>query len=344
MLSFKNVFRGFCSLIKNKFFFLYVTFQVLMIAVSAALTVEIFTAPKALENTTTIVFCIVCLFLNAALGLSLFAEGILSPYLCITDACKPCERKQNYADELIDLLEKKRGANEKNKNYQLLQKQAQINALRQQINPHFLYNALDSARGLAYSENAKKTADMIESLAVFFRYTISGKDDLVSLFDEMRGIENYVTIQQYRFIHSVQFRYQMDLTDEQVHQTMLPRLTLQPLVENAFKHGLLYKKEDAEILIKMITTRTRLIISIIDNGCGIPLQKLCEINEQLRNGTQANSSPQKEQGTGIALQNVNSRIRIHFGNEYGLCLFSTPGLGTEVQITIPLSGVSQNNE
>ena len=180
-----------------------------------------------------------------------FLEGVARPYYRIShgEMTPDLSRRSNYTEELLILIEQENGTKERNKNYLLLQKQAQINALQQQINPHFLYNALDSVRGLAYSEGAAKTADMVETLAIFFRYTIGGKDDLVRLSDELHGIRNYLKIQQYRYMNPLQIRYQIDLTDEQTLQTMLPRLTLQPIVENSIKHGKLYLKEDAEILI-----------------------------------------------------------------------------------------------
>ena len=264
---------------------------------------------------------------------------ILRPYALIMQLQLP---RSGYSYELLSIMEERFKVKERDKSYQLLQKQAQINALQQQINPHFLYNALDSVRGLAYSENATLTAEMVEALAIFFRYTIGGKNDLVSLKDELYGIRNYLKIQQYRYAHPIRINYQIDMEDDRVLATLIPRLTLQPIVENAIKHGLLHKKEDAEILIKLTQTQSRLIICIIDNGCGISDEKLRKINEKLTQKKIENDST-IEHGSGIALQNVDCRIKLHFGDNYGLTVYSTVGIGTQVEITIPLLA-EKNNE
>ena len=118
----------------------------------------------------------------------------------------------------------------------ICQKQAEINALQSQINPHFLYNVLDSIRGQALSERSVELASMTEALATFFRYSISKKGNMVSLADEMKNVDNYLFIQRFRFGNKIEIIKKIE--DEELMNCLIPKLTLQPIVENAIYHGL----------------------------------------------------------------------------------------------------------
>jgi sensor histidine kinase YesM len=226
--------------------------------------------------------------------------------------------------------------------YTLLQKQAQLDAMQSQINPHFLYNTLDSIRGLAYTEGAVKSADMIEALSAFFRYSIGGTNDLVELQQEISSIDNYMHIQKYRFNNRYEVVKQIDPDCIDILNYRVPKLTLQPLIENAIYHGLEKKTKGGEIILRIITTQSRLIISIIDNGAGMDDATLRSLNEEFEKERIAQpEKPRLEKG-GVALVNVNARIKLLFGNNFGLTAYSTIGIGTEFQITLPLLG--KNNE
>lgn len=219
----------------------------------------------------------------------------------------------------------------------LLQKQAEIDALQSQINPHFLHNTLDSVRGLAMEEHAEKTCDMVGSLSRFLRYTISQKNDMISLDQELDSVKNYMNIQRYRFDDRFALKMSIEPEDERILQYKIPKLTLQPLIENAIYHGLDRMVSGGLIEISCTVTQSRLMIVVADNGVGLAAEDLAALNRRLQEGTDdAAQMRPSGQGSGVALNNVHARIRLMYGERYGLTLYSLPDLGTQVQISLPL--------
>lgn len=219
---------------------------------------------------------------------------------------------------------------------QLLYIQAQIDALQTQINPHFLYNTLEEIRGLALIKGENDIADMTEALALMFRYSISQDNKNVTFEQELRNLENYILIQKFRFSDKFSLRYELDKSDEHLMNYRLPKLTIQPIVENAIQHGLNAMDEGGLITIKAITTQNRLLIRITDNGVGMPADSLEQLNRKLENSAAAGSQIPSKEKTGIALINVNLRIKLNYGSQYGLFVSSTPNAGTTVEISLPL--------
>lgn len=222
-----------------------------------------------------------------------------------------------------------------------IKRQAQYLALQNQINPHFLYNTLEGIRGEAIEAGLSDIAEMTEALAKFFRYTISNMENLVSLEDELRNIKNYYTIQEYRFGDKLSMNIIYDEKDRQkTLRSRLPKLTLQPVVENAIFHGIERKVDRGEVTIKIETTPSRLIILVSDTGIGMEESRLQDIRQRL--GTTIFERADDEDQSGIAIVNVNNRIRLLFGEEYGINMYSTPNVGTDVEITVPL--ISEENQ
>ncbi|MEF9941934.1 MAG: histidine kinase [Lachnospiraceae bacterium] len=216
-------------------------------------------------------------------------------------------------------------------------KQAEYLALQNQINPHFLYNTLEGIRGETLSAGLVNVAKMTEALATFFRYTISKVDHLVTLEDEIKNIENYYIIQQYRFGERLSLSVEYSEEEEiDVLQCKLPKLTLQPIVENSIYHGIERKIGKGNLKIKIEVTKKRLIITISDDGLGMAPERLQEINNKLHNLSMDYVSENSEAKGGIAIVNVNSRIKLLFGEEYGICIYSVLNLGTDVEITLPV--------
>lgn len=218
-------------------------------------------------------------------------------------------------------------------------KQAQYLALQNQINPHFLYNTLEGIRSEALCTGMEGVAAMTEALATFFRYTISNVDHLVTLEDELSNIENYYIIQQYRFGDKLNLSIEYDEEDENlsVLNFQLPKLILQPIVENSIYHGIERKIGKGNLRIRIDYTSDRLIIRISDDGMGMSKQRLEELNNKLLTNSMDDVIEQKrEQKGGIAIINVNNRIKLLFGEEYGIYIFSTKGVGTDVEITLPI--------
>lgn len=213
----------------------------------------------------------------------------------------------------------------------LMKKQAELDALQSQINPHFLYNTLDTIRGQAEVHGLSDVGQMSLALSKLFRYSISNHNSSVFLRDELDNIENYLLIQHLRFGDKFE---KINRIDEDALDYKVPKLLIQPIVENAVHHGLEPKLERGSLVIGAYITQNRLVINIQDNGVGIPLEKLVSINEML--ASNASAIRNKENGVSIGMMNVNARIKLLFGKEYGITVFSTPGAGTNVQISLPL--------
>lgn len=214
-------------------------------------------------------------------------------------------------------------------------RQAQYLALQNQINPHFLYNTLEGIRGEALAAGMDNVAEMTEALATFFRYTISNVENLVTLEEELQNIENYCIIQRYRFGERLNLSIECDEQDRaELYACKLPKLTLQPIVENSIVHGIERKVGRGNLCIRIEGTKKRLLITVSDDGVGMPADTLAALSGRLS----ANGIEYVHSGSargGIALVNVQNRIRLLFGEEYGLCVQSTPGVGTDVEITLP---------
>lgn len=215
----------------------------------------------------------------------------------------------------------------------IMKKRIELSIFENQINPHFLYNTLENIRGEALEQGQQEIADMTERLSCFFRYCISSRGLLVKLSEELHNVEDYVFIQKYRFGDRIEF--QTDIKQEQGLEYYIPKLTLQPIVENAIAHGIEKTGRKGIIRIVVCLTESRLYICVEDNGAGIRLEELARINERLVNG-QVQVSVSGKRHNGIAVQNINSRIRLCFGEEYGLHYRSIEGKGTQVEIVLPL--------
>lgn len=198
-------------------------------------------------------------------------------------------------------------------------RQAQYLALQNQINPHFLYNTLESIRGEALIAGLDSVADMTEALAKFFRYTITKVQNLVTVEEELDNCETYFRIQKYRFGDRLNLHV---LCDEEDYDTVMncpiPKLTLQPLLENSIIHGTEVKIGAGNLTIRFECTPVRLLIRISDDGVGMDEQTLAGLNRRL--GKNGNAMANREEGErgGIALVNVNNRIHLLFGEEYGI--------------------------
>lgn len=227
---------------------------------------------------------------------------------------------------------------------EMFDKQAELAALQSQINPHFLYNTLESIRGQALIDDNTEIAKMVEALAAFFRYSISRKGDLVTLRDELANIQNYMVILRYRFNNRFSLNIYIDEEDKKAYDYFIPKLILQPVVENAIFHGLEECLEGGKVDIEVIVTDNSLILTVSDNGKGMDSKTLSELNERIRLANQHmdDKKESKQRNTGIALPNINKRIQLLFGEEYGINVYSTLNQGTDIEITIP-ANYERNN-
>lgn len=206
-----------------------------------------------------------------------------------------------------------------------------LDILSSQIKPHFLYNTLESIRGKALADGAVEVSEMTESLSSFFRYCISRKTNIVHLRDELNNIQEYMKIQQFRFDN----RFSMEIINEGTDRTldyMIPKLTLQPLVENSIVHGLEVRAGKGKISIRIQETDRTVLVYVEDDGVGIEESRLDTINKILR---QNENEPQNKPDIGIALYNINARMKLLYGPEYGLHIYSTQNVGTTVEVRFP---------
>mgnify|MGYP003377855297 FL=1 len=248
--------------------------------------------------------------------------------------------------QISQLMEKYAALKTKKNTAQIFDKQTELTALQSQINPHFLYNTLECIRGQALLDDNIEIAKMVEALSSFFRYSISKKGNLVTLRDELANIENYMLIQRYRFNNRFSMEIIIDEEDEAAYDFLVPRLIIQPVIENAIFHGLEERMEDGIVSIEVIVTDLDMIITISDNGKGIDCEELEELNNRINaNDMELDDKNKSNQiNTGIALPNINRRIRLLFGKEYGVNLYSTLGKGTDVEIIIPANYKREEHE
>ena len=202
-------------------------------------------------------------------------------------------------------------------NAEIFNKQTELTALQSQINPHFLYNTLDTIRGQAMCDDNIEVANMIETLASFFRYSISRKGNLVTLRDELNNINNYMRIQQYRFNNRFSLEIVVDEEDMQAYDFYVPRLILQPIVENAIVHGLEEKTENARVIIE-VTVADDLIITVSDNGTGMSIEELDLLNSRIHS-SQMHVEEESSQN-----------------HSTGINVYSSSGCGTDVEVILPV--------
>lgn len=229
---------------------------------------------------------------------------------------------------------------------ELEQKRQQLLALENQINPHFLYNTLDTFRGLALENGDRHLSDMIEALSVMFKYSVNYDVELVNINAELNYLSRYIQLQQLRFPDRFEYQEVINCTPEQLLLEMCPRFVLQPLVENAIRHGLKNVRRGGCITVALEVREDDFYISVEDNGCGMSQQQVECMNRKFRrpelsetgNGTAedgADTKARTQQG-GIGLGNVNKRIKMFCGEEYGLKAVSTPDVGTQIEVCLPL--------
>lgn len=216
-------------------------------------------------------------------------------------------------------------------------RQAQYLALQNQINPHFLYNTLESIRSEALIAQLDTVADMTETLARFFRYTISKVENFVSVEEELENCLMYFSIQQYRFGSRLSLEIECDPEEkEKIYGCRLPKLTLQPILENSIVHGTECKIGTGHLVIRLERTKEQLLICISDDGIGMDEATLERLNERLEKSTLTSGQQEEDGHGGIALANVNNRIHMLFGEAYGMQIYSMLGKGTDVEIKLPI--------
>ena len=232
------------------------------------------------------------------------AQELASTYNYMLDDLK------HYVDELVQTQKK--------------QRQAEISALQMQINPHYIYNTLASIKWLVYQNDTAKTVRTIDAFISLLRNTISNSDEFIPVRQEMINIQNYILINQTRYGDSIQVEYYVSRVCEEY---LLPKMILQPFIENTFFHA--YPEgRCGTIQIVVKQKEEKLEIQIIDDGVGMTKEKVLKI---------MNEPTGKEHYSGIGVHNVQERLKLLYGDDYGINIFSEEQKGTTVVIVLPVS-------
>lgn len=204
------------------------------------------------------------------------------------------------------------------------QKEFELKQLQNQINPHFIYNTLESIHMMAEINDDSETSTMAEYFGSIIRYSMNRKVNMVHLKDEMKIIDNYIYLQRIRF--DTLFTINNMIQDD-VLECKIVKMIIQPLIENSIYHGLSECDGNGKIIIQGMRIDDSLVISVSDNGKGIDEINLNLLNEYINDKNDAFK--------GIALKNINKRLKLNYGNEYGLEIFSIYGKGTSMVLTLP---------
>lgn len=211
-------------------------------------------------------------------------------------------------------------------------RKSELDALQSQINPHFLYNALDSITWMIEGEKNDEAVFMISQLAKLFRISLSKGRTIISIKDELQHAESYMNIQKIRYKNAFSVAFDVD---PEIHSYCTVKLILQPILENAINYGVNGMDDCGEIKITGVLNAGKIILSVADNGMGMTAE---EVRLLLTDNQRAH-----KHGSGVGLVNVNRRIQILFGNAYGLFIESEPDEGTTVSICIPAIPFTEEN-
>ncbi len=220
---------------------------------------------------------------------------------------------------------------EKERELVLAQKDAEFKALQTQIEPHFLYNSLDSINCMAQIHGEQDISKMILSLGKILQYNMQYASNIVTLEDELRHVRNYFTLQAIHY--QDRFRIEYEIPQNCMHQSVV-KFMLQPLVENAIHHGINQKKAGGLIMIKAMISDNVLIVSIQDNGSGLKPDDLDELSKMLSSSSDELLQQQKKSKK-IGILNVNLRLKLLFGDAAGISVASMEGRGTTFTVHIP---------
>lgn len=207
----------------------------------------------------------------------------------------------------------------------------EFDTLQSQINPHFLYNTLDIIVWMIENEKPDQAVKAVTALARFFRISLSRGKSIITVKDELEHVRNYLMIQHMRFKN--RFSYTIEAEDEVLELASL-KLMLQPLVENAIYHGMEFMDGDGEIFISAWKEGEDLYLKVSDNGLGMTEEQVARLFSDM-------PDTGSSRGSGIGVKNVNERIRLYFGSEYGLSIESEPDEGTVVTIHLPAVAYSE---
>lgn len=229
---------------------------------------------------------------------------------------------QMLSDGFERMVEQLNGLIEQNRQEQISLRSAELALLQAQINPHFLYNTLDTIIWLVETEKNEQAVEMVTSLSGYFRSSLSKGRNIITLREEEQHVRSYLQIQQVRYKDILEYRIDID---RELADCEIPKLTLQPLVENALYHGIKLKRGLGTISVRGFSEEDTIFLVVSDSGAGMDASRLSEVQHAI----------QKGQRVGFGLSTVHERLQLFFGNDYGLSIDSVKGEGTTVCVKIP---------
>ena len=237
--------------------------------------------------------------------------------------------------EFNDMLDRVQAMAQEEYKYRLLVERTEYKMLQAQINPHFLYNTLNTMSGIATAQNCPLVSGLCHSLSAVFRYSLNMTDEFSTVQKEMEHVKNYLYVMDVRSGSDVSYEYQIA---EETLQDQLPRICLQPIVENAITHGLRnVRRKDKKLTISAVYENGLLLICVEDNGTGMNAEEMNRLLEK-------NDPKRVETGVSIGILNVNARLKRVFGEEYGILIDSRMGEGTKVSIRVPILKKKEEQE
>ncbi len=247
------------------------------------------------------------------------------PHDEIGQICDSFNKMVRQLDYLINTVERLEHEKQEDR---LRIERAKLDALQAQINPHFIYNTLETIAMMAEINNDQETNRMASALGRLIRISVKG-DHIISLSDEIEHVRSYLLIQNIRF--EDKFLVEMQI-DPEILQAQVPKLILQPLIENCMYHGLAQVDYQGEIVLIGKREEEDIVLIVQDNGIGITPEKL----EEIRINIERSYEQRQEPCTSIGLSNVHQRIRLYYGNKkYGVCIESKPLVGTRIEVRLP---------
>ena len=217
---------------------------------------------------------------------------------------------------------------------QITRKEAELKALQSQINPHFLFNTLESINWMARLNNVPEISDTVTDLSTLLEASIGRDDRLIPIEEEFMYIDKYISLLKRRFEDKITLKKEID---PQVLYIKIPRLLIQPLIENAVYHGVENSREKGVIMLNARIQEDLLVLEVIDNGNGISKEDLIKLNKSLEmdNDTYFKSLREKKNKS-IGIDNVNRRIKLFYGEKYGIKIESSVNIFTKVTVSLPL--------
>lgn len=239
-----------------------------------------------------------------------------------------CREFDRMVSDMKELIDRVYVSESREKELELAEKNAQLDALQMQVNPHFLYNTLDLIRWQCLDENGGESpaSDMIEKFCVLLRMTIKGERKKESIGESLLHAETYLEVVNFRYKNKISLHTKLDFEPDAYQ---IPCLSLQPIIENAVRHGFPGGDREGRVITVCGTRRSSdtIVLTVSDNGCGMDAAQL----ERLRSSMETASAD----GNHIGLRNVNQRCKLCYGGHYGIEIESTEGVGTSVRLTLP---------